>query len=92
MQDGSMQAEPTVVIGAQLIVNGAFMYLRPDETWTSRLQEAALFSWREGEQQLAARSRDRSPLVFGLNVFEAERRGESIEVFGLSCGHAEGSR
>ncbi len=81
-----MGVDATVVVSARLLADGSFVYLRPDETWTRDIQEAAVYSWEEGESQVASRAWDRAPLVFGLSVVEAERRDGFIELYGTVCG------
>jgi hypothetical protein len=85
-QTPPMHAEPTVVVAAQLLTDGSAVYLRANETWTRQLEEAAVFSWTEGEQQVAVRAWDGEALVFGVGVVEAERRDDVTELFGRSCG------
>jgi hypothetical protein len=81
-----MSADAGVVVAACLVVDGSSVYLRPDETWTHDLHEAALYPWDEGESQVASRAWDGDPLVFGTGVVEAERRGGRLELYGTACG------
>ena len=81
-----MSVDATVVVTARLLADGSFVYLRPDETWTKDIQEAAIYSWEEGESQVESRAWDRAPLVFGVGVVEAELRDGFIELYGTSCG------
>jgi hypothetical protein len=81
-----MSADATVVVTACLLNDGSSVYLRPNETWTRDVQEAAVYSWEEGELQVASRTWDCHPLVFGLGVVEAECRDGAVELYGTSCG------
>lgn len=81
-----MHTEARVVVTAYLLADGTQVYLRPNDTWTPKVQEAAILRWAEGEQVLADRACDDQPLVFALEVMEAELCDGVIAVYGLTCG------
>lgn len=81
-----MYTEARVVVTACLLADGTLVYLRPDDTWTANVQEAAILRWKDGEQVLADRARDDQPLVFAIELVEAELCDGATAVYGLTCG------